>query len=53
MTKKEALLKRLNELAKEKDAEKAHGEAEALLLAYIWDKEIIDAYCKIKRWYHK
>lgn len=51
--KKQALLKKLAECRKdsEGDAKCAHKQADGLLLEYIGDGEIMQAFLKIKRWY--
>lgn len=48
---KEELIKKLNELAKHHDPESAHGDADDLLLLFINDPEITDAYETIEKWY--
>jgi len=53
MTKQEKILEelvKLQELSKG-DAEVAHGKADDLLLEYINDKQITEAFKKIERWY--
>jgi hypothetical protein len=48
---KEELLVRLSILAKHDDPEVAHGEADDLLIEYINDPEIKEAFGKIDKWY--
>lgn len=48
---KEQLIKRLKELSEGGDVEINHGEADDLLLEFIGDKEISDAYNEIEKWY--
>lgn len=48
---KRALLKRLRQLAKSKDPEEAHDEAEMLLLEYLDDEAISKAYQNVPKWY--
>jgi hypothetical protein len=51
-SKKEELIKKLNELAEDnRDIEDNHIKADILLLDYINDKDISDAYNKIEMWY--
>lgn len=48
---KAQLLKKLEKCAKSRDAESAHGDADTLLLDYIDDEEITEAYDRIDKWY--
>lgn len=48
---REVLLIRLRELQKMTDPEANHGYADELLLKYINDREITQAYDSIKKWY--
>ena len=52
MTKQEIIeeLIKLEELSMD-DAEVAHSEADNLLLKYIGEEDITEAFKKIKRWY--
>ncbi len=52
MTKSELIekLKSLAELS-EHDEERAHGEADEVLLQYINDPDVSEAFEKIDRWY--
>lgn len=50
MNKKE-LITKLKELAEDLDYEYAHGEADNLLIEYINDKEIKEAFDKVGKWY--
>ncbi len=50
MTKQE-LIEKLKELAKSSDTEEAHGGADQLLIDFINDEEITEAYDSIKKWY--
>ena len=50
LTKKE-LIKRLNELKDCKDSQYRHIEADRLLIQFIEDKEIKEAYEAISKWY--
>lgn len=45
------LLKKLEKCAKSYDTEAAHCDADALLVEYIDDEEIAEAYNKIDKWY--
>ena len=47
---KEELIRRLHECA-EKDQEMGHIDADGLLLQYIDDKEIEEAYDSLPKWY--
>ena len=47
---KEELIKKLNECAKN-EPEAAHGDADDLLIEYINDKEIAEAYDNVPKWY--
>lgn len=49
--KKEELIEQLNHLEKNDDTESAHIQADDLLLSYINDSEIEEAYNKIYKWY--
>ena len=54
MTKEELLTKLLvlKEIERrERDPERGHAEADALLLAYIDDVKIAEAYNSIEKWY--
>ena len=51
MINKEDLITRLKELNKFADEESAHFQADLLLINYIDDKEIEEAYNKIEKWY--
>lgn len=49
---KEELIEKLTELAvKPYDIEIAHSDADLLLLEYIDDERVTDAYHKIEKWY--
>jgi hypothetical protein len=48
---KEELLKRLASLVSDWDTETAHHQADELLLAYINDAEITQAFEAIHKWY--
>jgi hypothetical protein len=48
---KDELLKRLASLASDWDTEMAHYKADELLLAYINDAEITQAFEAIDKWY--
>lgn len=48
---KEELIKKLEELQKDTDLERSHGEADDLLLEYINDNDIREAYDKLDKWY--
>lgn len=48
---KELLLKELKKLQKEYDIESGHAEADNLLLEYIGDSDIEEAYNAIQKWY--
>lgn len=48
---KDELIARLRELAESGDTERAHGEADDALLAYINDPDIAAAYDAIEKWY--
>ena len=48
---KEELLEKLRELSNRGDTEDSHSEADFLLLDYINDEEIREAFVKIERWY--
>ena len=48
---REQLLALLWDLAKSRDPEYAHVDADRALIAYIGDREIADAYEAITRWY--
>lgn len=48
---RQELIDRLTELARGNDPESNHSQADGLLLAYIGDQEIEDAYDAIKKWY--
>ena len=50
-TKKNELLEKLNRLSESGDSESAHVEADSLVLEYIGDKEITEAFLKLERWY--
>lgn len=51
--KKEILLEDLRRVKKElsHDIEQAHADADGLLLTYLNDKEIAEAYNAIPKWY--
>lgn len=48
---KEELIQKLRDLNKGDDPEEEHIEADLLLLEYINDSEISDAYKNIEKWY--
>ena len=48
---KEELIKKLKELAKDNDCEMTHAEADDLLLLYLNDEEIREAYENVGKWY--
>lgn len=48
---KEELIKRLKELPKSCDTETAHLNADNLLILYINDADIMEAYHAINKWY--
>ncbi len=49
---REELIKKLKELAtKNRDEESDHVKADELLLQFIDDQEIADAFRSIKKWY--
>jgi hypothetical protein len=48
---KEELIKKLKELAEYWDYEIAHAEADDLLLLYLNDEEIKEAYDSVEKWY--
>ena len=48
---KEELLRLLKKCADSNDTEKAHVEADELLIKYINDKDIEDAFNDIHKWY--
>lgn len=48
---KKALVERLLELNLCRDIESSHAEADSLLLAYIDDKDIEDAFDNLEKWY--
>jgi hypothetical protein len=48
---KARLLKKLEKCAKSYDTEAAHCDADALLVEYIDDEEIAEAYSKVDKWY--
>ena len=50
MNKKE-LITKLKELAEDLDCEYAHVEADNLLIEYINDKEIKEAFDKVCKWF--
>lgn len=50
LTKKQ-LLRKLEKCAKDYDIESAHCDADALLVDYLDDDEIREAYNKIEKWY--
>ena len=50
MTKAE-LLEALRKCAQDSDTEGAHAEADGLLLEYINDSEITEAYNAIEKWF--
>ena len=47
----EKLITQLTELQKHSDPEVAHNEADDLLLEFINDKRVTQAYNRITRWY--
>lgn len=49
--KKKELLKKLGKLQGNGDIERNHYVADRLLVDYIDDEEINEAYCEIKKWY--
>ena len=49
--KREQLLKELEALKKMRDVEVAHVTADGLLIKYIGDDEIANAFKEIPRWY--
>ena len=51
LTKKEKLLLALNNLSGGGDVECQHGEADYLIIEYIGDEEIKEAYHNIEKWY--
>jgi len=50
MTKQE-LVEKLKSLQGDTDCEIAHGEADDLLLEFIDDKDVSEAFDKIDKWY--
>lgn len=48
---KEELIERLEALQQDGDTEYQHGEADDLLIEWINDPEVTEAYAKIKKWY--
>ncbi len=48
---KEELLKKLRECENNGDTEVAHSDADDLLIGYINDKDITDAYENVSKWY--
>jgi hypothetical protein len=48
---KNIALEELKKLAKSRDTEAAHSQADAILLALIDDTEIDDAYGEVPKWY--
>lgn len=48
---KEELIRKLNELAEDDDYEMTHAEADDLLLLYLNDEEIKEAYDSVGKWY--
>ena len=48
---KEDLIKQLEALTGYSPSEESHSEADSLLLAYIDDIDIAEAYIKIDKWY--
>lgn len=50
MTKKE-LLTKLKDLQTDPDIESGHAQADGILLAYINDHEIAEAFMALERWY--
>lgn len=48
---RDELLARLRELAQDSDRERAHGEADDALLAYINDDAVTDAFNSQTFWY--
>ena len=51
MSRKEKLIKDLKDLQECSDIESAHGDADDLLLDYINDKEVREAFDNIEKWY--
>lgn len=49
--KRTILLRQLRKLAKSDDTEGAHCDADGLLLDYIGDPDIAEAYGNIEKWY--
>jgi hypothetical protein len=50
-SKREALIAALTDLQSDQDTEGAHRKADLLLLAYIGDPEIEEAYNDVPKWY--
>lgn len=48
---KKRLIAKLDKLARSYDTESAHCDADALLVEFIDDQEIADAYNRIDKWY--
>jgi hypothetical protein len=48
---KEELIKKLKELAEDDDYEMTHVKADNLLLLYLNDEEIREAYESVGKWY--
>ena len=48
---KDELIEKLKELSKIGDTEMAHHDADDLLISYINDEEISEAYGNIGKWY--
>lgn len=48
---KAQLIKKLEKCAKSYDTESAYCDADSLLLEYIDDEEIAEAYSKVDKWY--
>ena len=48
---REELIDKLKQLQKGEDPEAEHGDADALLIEYIDDKEVAEAFYDIHRWY--
>lgn len=48
---KEELIKKLKEFAENDDYEMAHAEADDLLVLYLNDEEIREAYESVGKWY--
>ena len=48
---KEELIRKLNKLAKYFDYDRTHAEADNLLLLYLNDEEIKEAYDSVGKWY--